>query len=72
MKTSPHLLQYLAQFFLEWEMFRIRAVEKIKIHILCPVTFFRKLCHLWDNVEKYDGAREDVENMASARGILDK
>jgi hypothetical protein len=36
MKTFSHLWQYLAEFFLEWEMFQIKAVEKIKI-----VPFFR-------------------------------
>jgi hypothetical protein len=35
-----------------------KIVEKIKIHILYSVTFSRKSCCLWDNVEKYDGARE--------------
>jgi hypothetical protein len=33
-------------------MFQTKAVEKIKTHILCSITFFRKLCRLWDNVEK--------------------
>ena len=40
MKTFSHLWQYLAEFFLEWEMFQIKVVEKIKTHILCSVTFF--------------------------------
>jgi hypothetical protein len=40
-----------------WVLFRLRnildkVVEKIKTHILCSVTFFRKSCCLWDNVEK--------------------
>ena len=39
MKTFSHLLQYLAEFFLEWEIFQTKAVEKIKIHILCSETF---------------------------------
>ena len=26
-------------------------------NILCSITFFKKSCSLWDNVEKYDGAR---------------
>jgi hypothetical protein len=34
------------------EMFQIKFVEKIKIHNLCSVTFFRKSCRLWDNVKK--------------------
>jgi hypothetical protein len=53
MKTNTHLLSHLAQFFLEWEMFQTKFVAKIKTHILCSVTVFRKSCRLWDNVEKY-------------------
>ena len=34
MKTSIHILSYLAQFFLEWEVFQLKVVEKIKTHIL--------------------------------------
>ena len=33
-------LWYFSQFFLEWEMFRAKFVERIKTHILCSVTFF--------------------------------
>jgi len=33
-------------------MFQTKIVEKIKTHILCSVTFARKSCRLWDNVEK--------------------
>ena len=29
----------------------------MKTHILCSITFFRKSHRLWDNVEKYGGAR---------------
>ena len=43
---------YLAQFFLEWEMFQIKVVEKTKTHILCSITFFWISYRLWDNVEK--------------------
>ena len=48
-------LSYLAQFFLEWEMFQTQVVEKIKTHILCSVTFFffRKSCRgekRWKNM----------------------
>jgi hypothetical protein len=39
-------------------MFRTKVVEKIKTHILCSVTLFRKSCRLWDNVEKYGTARQ--------------
>ena len=39
-------------------MFQTNVVEKIKIHILCSVTFLKKSCHLRDNVEKYSTARK--------------
>ena len=40
MKTIYIFLSYLAHFFLEWEMFETKLVEKIKTLILCSVTFF--------------------------------
>ena len=33
-------LSYLAHFFLEWEMFQTKVVDKIKTHIMYSVTFF--------------------------------
>ena len=76
MKTNIHVWSYLAQFFLEWEMFQTIFVEKIKTHILCSKTFFffffQKSCCWRDNVEKYDGARQDTDNnMAHALLLLD-
>ena len=54
MKTYVHLWSYLSYFFLEWEMFQTKVVEKVKAHILCSVFFpSLKLCSLCDNVEKY-------------------
>jgi hypothetical protein len=55
MKTYRHFWRYFAKFFLEWEMSWTKVVEKIKTHILCSMTFFRKSHRLWDNVEKYSG-----------------
>jgi hypothetical protein len=52
MKTFVLSCLYLAQFFLEWQTFHTEFVEKIQPHILCSITFFRKSCLLWDNVEK--------------------
>jgi hypothetical protein len=37
-------------------MFQTKVVEKIRTHILCTITIFWKLCHLWDNLEKYHRA----------------
>ena len=39
-------LWYLAK-SLEWETFQMHVVEKIRTHMLCSVTFFRKLCRRW-------------------------
>ena len=59
---------------LSWEMFYIKALEKIKTHILCSVTFYRNSCRLWDNVEKCGGTREatDDNTMTHACCMLDK
>ena len=51
-------------------MFQVNVVEKIKIHVLRSVTFFRKSCRLWDNVEKSGGAREAADGNMAAHGIL--
>ena len=40
MKTNIHFWSYLAQFFLEWEMFQTKVVQEIKTHILCSLIFF--------------------------------
>jgi hypothetical protein len=40
MKTFSRLWQYLAEFFVEWEIYQIKVVEKIKTHILCSAIFF--------------------------------
>ena len=53
-RTNVHLWEYLADFFLEWEMFQTEVVGWFKIQILCLITFFRKSCPSWNNVEKYN------------------
>ena len=71
MQTDIYFWSYLAHFFLEWEMFQTKVVEKIKTHILCSVTFFKKSYRLWDNVEKYGTAGQTaVDNMAYALCVL--
>ena len=72
MNTFLHLWQYLADFSLEWETFRIKVVETVKTHIWYSVNFSQKSYRLWDNIQKYDRAWEDAYNMAPARGVLDK
>jgi hypothetical protein len=64
-------LSYLAQFFLEWEMFQTKVVEEIKTRILCSITFFRLSYLLWDNVEKYFTAGQATDdNMAHEHFVL--
>jgi hypothetical protein len=74
MKTHIRFWSYRAQFFIGREMFRMKVVEKIKTHILRPVTFFflRKSCRLWDTVEKYCRAGEATDdNMVHEHCVLD-
>jgi len=53
-------------------MFQTKVVEKIKTYIVCPITVFRKWCHLWDNVEKYCGAGQATDdNTAHAHWMLE-
>ena len=64
MKTFSHLWQYLAEVFLEWEMFQINVVEKIKIHILRPVTFFSENSAVYE--KKCGGAIEAADGNTAA------
>jgi len=43
-------------------MFQTKAVEKIKTHTLCKITFSPRLCHVRDNVEKCGRARQAADN----------
>ena len=38
--TNIHFWSYLLHFFIEWEMFQIKVVEKVKTRILSSITFF--------------------------------
>jgi len=58
MKTIMHFWSYLANFFLEREMFQTKVVEKIKSHLMFN-NFFFKENHavnetLWENIVKPD------------------
>jgi len=68
MKTCVHLWLYLAQLFLEWKIFQTEVAEKIKMHILCAVTFSRKSCRFWDNEEKYGRAGQATDDNMVERG----
>jgi hypothetical protein len=40
MKTSIHILSYLAHYFLEWEMFLTKFVAATNTHILYSIILF--------------------------------
>jgi hypothetical protein len=54
--------KYPVKFFSEWEMFYKNVAKKIKTHIFCSITFFRKSCRLWDNVEKFSTATKAIDD----------
>jgi hypothetical protein len=45
-------------------MFQTKFAEKIKTHISYSVTFVRKSCRLWENVEIFIAIRKVADNMA--------
>jgi hypothetical protein len=51
-------------------MFQIKIVEEIKAHVLCSETFSRIVPFM--RCQKCGAARQNADNMAPARGILDK
>jgi len=53
-------LYYPAEWFLEWEMFQTKVVEKIYTRVLYSVTFFPKIVTFLDNVEKYARVRQVI------------
>ena len=66
MKTDIHLWSYLVQFFLEWEMLQTKAVQKIKTHILCSVTFFPEnrtvYEKMWKNIVERGWPHDSMEH----------
>ena len=57
MKHNINFWSYLAQFFLEWEMFQMKSVQKTKTRVLYSVTFFENraiYAIMWKNVVELD------------------
>jgi hypothetical protein len=71
METFSRLWKYLVEFFSECEIFQTKIVKTIKIQVLCSVTLIRRSCRLWDNVEKFGGAREAAGDDMAAHFVLD-
>ena len=71
-KVNIDFWSYLLQFFLEWNIFHTKVVEKIKTHILCSGTICRKYYRLWDNAVNYcrEGQATD-DDMPLAHDLLD-
>jgi hypothetical protein len=60
MKTNINFWSYLAQFFLEWEMFQIEVVEKKATHILCSTFFLENRTVyeiMWKNIVQWEPSR---------------
>jgi hypothetical protein len=70
MKTHTHLW-YLDEFFLEWEIFQTKVVEKMKKHFMFNNFFFWKLCLVWYNVEKYDIVRQATDDNIIQRMLFE-
>jgi len=64
--TIMTIWQYLVEFFLEWELFQIIFVEKVKTNFIFN-NFSEKSCHSWDNVEKYGTARHTIDDNITGR-----
>ena len=62
MNSYLHLWMYLAELFLEREIFqkKICRANQNTHFIFKRFFFFRKSCPLWDNVEKYSTERKDI------------
>ena len=59
MKTDIRLWQYLAEFFLEWEIFQTKFVQKIKTHFIFSVTLFWKFYEMWKIYCRTEQATDD-------------
>ena len=75
MKTNMHFWSYLAHFFLEWNVFPSKVVEKIKTHNLCSVTFFFPFENraayeiMWKNIVEPERPQMTIWHMLIACGI---
>jgi hypothetical protein len=71
MKTNVHFRSYLAQFFLEGNIFRTKYVEEIKTNIFCSVIFpffeNRKVYEvMWKNIVEQDSPHMTIWRMRLA------
>jgi len=73
MKTNIHIWSYLVQFFFrKLDIFRTKAVEKLKTYILYSITFFSKTVPFVRQFAKLLRSRAGQgDSMTHARCVLD-
>ena len=62
MKTFVNLWYELSEFFLEWEIFRTKLVQKIKTHLIFYNSPLPKSYCLYDNVVEYGRAGQATKD----------
>jgi hypothetical protein len=68
MKTNVRFWSYLAQFFVEWEIFETRVVEEIKHTCNGKYLFFSENpANFLDNVGKYGRSRQATDGRTIMR-----
>jgi len=76
MKTLV-LFWYLTEFFLQWEMFQAKFVERNTTHVLCSISSFSENCAIyeiiWKNIEQPGRQATDdiIMNVAHMLCMLD-
>jgi hypothetical protein len=66
MKTNIYFWSYLSHFFLEWEMFQTKVVEKIATHVLNSKTFLKNRTVygiMWKNTVEPDRPQMTTRRM---------
>ena len=68
MKTNTRFWSYLAQFFLQKEIFQTNVVENINKHILCSVIFENCAIYevIWKNTVELDRSQMTIWRMGVA------
>ena len=66
------IIWYLAEFFLEWEMFSTKFAEENQRICFISNIFFRKCCLLWENVKNSGEAKHttDKNKMTQTKYVL--
>jgi len=63
MNSNTRCWSYLAKFFLEWEMFRARVIEKAKTLLFSVIFFLSKIAPFVRYVKKYCRAAKATDDV---------